>query len=87
MRPYALLLSSLTAQRAQACILSAVYALKSIQFDLLYSPRRTHVNNDGNAAAVLLVQHVKDRGELKNNSRSGEYRGRTDDLLHAMQAL
>ena len=84
MRPYALLLLGLTAQRAQACILSAVYALKFIQFDLLYSPRRTHVNNDGNAAAVLLVQHVKDRGEHFNGlcrrmdwlrlscSRSGE---------------
>ena len=32
-----------------------------------------------------LCQYVKDLSPQKE--RSGEYRGRTDDLLHAMQAL
>ena len=33
----------------------------------------------------LVCQYVKDL--FLNNEDSGEYRGRTDDLLHAMQAL
>ena len=32
-----------------------------------------------------LCQYVKDL--MRNKAQSGEYRGRTDDLLHAMQAL
>ena len=32
-----------------------------------------------------LCQYVKDL--MRNQAQGGEYRGRTDDLLHAMQAL
>ena len=44
------------------------------------------------STTVLLVQHVKDRYGTKPASKArlplgGEYRARTDDLLHAMQAL
>ena len=39
------------------------------------------------STTVLLVQHVKDRYGASNTPGSGEYRARTDDLLHAMQAL
>ena len=82
MRPYSLLPLHTPVQKGQAArILSAVYALEN---STLLSA--THITITGKcAAAVLLVQHVKDRVEI--NSQSGEYRGRTDDLLHAMQAL
>ena len=87
MRPYALLLRYRHPKRGRRRILSAVYALKIVLIFCYSTLRGVKTPERRYTPLQSCLSNMSKIEGNQGGSQSGEYRGRTDDLLHAMQAL